>query len=88
MPRRNLFAEHRRESEKRATRHAISVFFSRACSHYIRASIYIMYLHNTGHDIYRSMIHYFAVTLEELKTDACKIFQILNAFSVNNEWRE
>lgn len=27
VPRRNLFAEHRRESEKRATRHAISVFF-------------------------------------------------------------
>lgn len=83
------------EKESNEARH-IDVF-SRACSHYIRARIYIMYLHNTGHDIYtyiyyiyihRIAIHYFAVTLEKLKTDGCEIFKVLNECSMNNEWRK
>lgn len=53
-----------------------------------------MYLHNTARDIYiyiyihRIAIHYFAVTLEKLKTDGCEIFKVLNECSMNNEWRK
>ena len=95
---RNLSAVHRRESEKGTTRCAVflraavtmyNIYIYIYLYIYICESIYIIYLHNAGQDIIS-----FSDTLfhrhvgKNLKNDGCEIFQVLNAFGINNEWRK